>query len=197
MESRNDSDRGENHLNMEKLGEAVHYVCSNCKEEDRLGAVKLNKILYYSDMLHYAKTGRSITGASYAKRKRGPVAKQIVPAMENLRRWDRLDWTHVPVFEGARREFDARGKTNLSLFSADETEQIDEMIRFVCSQTAMEVSEFSEFSHTIVWEAADMGEDLPYDTFLVSWLEEPDEDRLQKAAAHLADLESQDSRVYG
>ena len=126
------------HLNMEKFEEAVHYICSTCTEEDRLGAVKLNKILYYSDMLHYAKTGASITGATYAKRQRGPAPKQIRPAMENLHRQMRLDWTHAPVFEGARREFDAHGDTNLALFSADEIKQIDAMIRFVCDQGAAE-----------------------------------------------------------
>ena len=79
------------HLNMEKFEEAVHYICSTCTEEDRLGAVKLNKILYYSDMLHYAKTGASITGATYAKRQRGPAPKQIRPAMEKSS-IGRCDW---------------------------------------------------------------------------------------------------------
>lgn len=181
------------HLKMEKLEEAVHYICSICTEEDRLGAVKLNKILYYSDMIYYAKTGTSITGASYAKRQRGPAPKQIRPAMEHLRQQMRLDWKHVPVFEGARREFDAHGETNLSLFSADEIKQIDAMIRFVCDQGAADVS---EFSHTIVWGAADIGEELPYDTFLVSYLREPDDAQLRQAAAHLADIEKQDGRVY-
>lgn len=194
MESRHYSDSGGTHLNMEKLEEAVHYVCSNCNEEDRLGAVKLNKILYYSDMINYAKTGESITGASYAKRQRGPAARQLWPAMEHLRERSRLDWTEVPVFEGARREFDAHGATNVDVFKPSELKQIDAMIRFVCDQGAAEVS---DFSHTIVWEAADMGEDLPYDTFLVSWLHEPDDKRLQKAAQHLAAVEVEDNRVYG
>jgi hypothetical protein len=181
------------HLNMEKLEEAVHYICSTCKEEDRLGAVKLNKILYYSDMLHYAKTGSSITGATYAKRQRGPVPKQVLPAMENLRHQGRLDWQNIPMFEAAKREFYAHGDTNLHIFPADETKQIDAMIRFVCDQSAEEVS---EFSHTVVWNAADLGEELPYDTFLVSYLHEPDEARLQQAADRLSEIERQDGRIY-
>ena len=181
------------HLNKAKLEEAVHYICRVCNEENRLGAVKLNKILYYSDMIHYAKTGKAITGASYAKRQRGPAARQVMTAMENLRRQGRLDWTHVPVFEGARREFDAHGNTDLDLFSAGEIKQIDAMIRFVCNQGAADIS---DLSHTIVWDAADMGEDLPYDTFLVSYLAEPDDERLEKAAAHLASIEKEDGRQY-
>ena len=81
----------------------------------------------------------------------------------------------------------------MSLFSADEIKQIDAMIRFVCDQGAADVS---EFSHTIVWGAADIGEELPYDTFLVSYLREPDDAQLRQAAAHLADIEKQDGRVY-
>src|SRR5689334_9411951 len=130
---------GDVHLNMVKLEEAIHYICSTCTAGDRLGAVKLNKILYYSDMVHYAKTGSSITGASYAKRQRGPVPKQVLPAIENLCRAARLDVRNISVFDMVRREYDSYGDTNLAVFSADEIEQINMMLRFVCDQSAEEV----------------------------------------------------------
>jgi Protein of unknown function (DUF4065) len=62
-------------VDMMRLEEAVLFICSTCLPEHQLGAVKLNKILYYSDMLHCAQTGRSITGATYVKRDTGASAE--------------------------------------------------------------------------------------------------------------------------
>jgi hypothetical protein len=180
-------------LDMEKLEEAIHYVCATCTAADRLGAVKLNKILFYSDMLHYAETGMSITGATYAKRQKGPVPKQVVPAIDNLVRAGRLTCRNISVFDMVRRQYDAHGDINIGAFSADEIDRINMMIRFVCDQTAEEVS---NLTHTIVWDAAEMGEELPYETFLVSYVEELTEERLARAGEKLGEIERLDGRVY-
>lgn len=161
-------------VDMRKLEEAVHYVCDNCEMADRLGAVKLNNIIYYADMDSYAETGRSITGATYIKQRRGPVPREILTAIENLKTAGRLDSQNVSVFDLVRREFNARGATDMDALSKDDIVRLDKMIRFVCKHSAEEIS---EISHTIVWDAADLGEVLPYETFLVSYLGEiTDED---------------------
>lgn len=183
----------ESGFDMVKLEEAVHYICSSVTADDRLGAVKLNKVLYYADMLHYAEHGESITGAAYAKRALGPVPKQVVPATANLERSQRLSVENVSVFDMVRREFTPHGSTNLSVFSSGEIERLNQMIRFVCGRTAAEIS---EFSHTIVWGAAEMGEELPYESFLVSYLDVPEENILAEAAITLADVEKKAGKVY-
>jgi len=154
-------------FHMNKLVEAVHYICSNVGPEDRLGAVKLNKILYYADMLSYARTDRAITGATYVKQFRGPVPTQVVAAIAQLESDTRLNVTHVSVFEALRRQFEAIGITDTKVFDAGELDTINETIRFVCGHTAPEIS---EISHHVVWKAADIGEVLPYDSFLVTSL---------------------------
>src|SRR6476659_9584602 len=113
-----------------------------------LGAVKLNKILYYADMLHYAHTGAPITGATYAKRQQGPVPKQVVPAIEHLVQASRLTCQNVSFFDFVKRKFDAHGDTDISVFSKEEIERLDDMIREIDKLTAAEVS---HSSHTIVW----------------------------------------------
>lgn len=169
-------------VNMAKLVEAVHFICSKCEASDRLGTVKLNKILYYSDMTHFAEIGSSITGATYEKRQRGPVPKEVLAAIDVLRKSGRLVTRNVSVFDHVRREFDASGQTDLSLFNSTEVERITNMIAFVCGHNA---SEISELSHTRVWEVADMGEELPYETFLVSHLGDADESDFAIARAAL------------
>jgi len=165
----NNTGRDEITFDMMKMEETIHFICSTCKPEDRLGAVKLNKILYYSDMTSFAETGKSITGATYAKRQNGPVPKQVTEAIDNLRRAGRLETRNVSVFEHVRRQFDARGATDVSIFHADEIARVGDMITAVCEHTANEIS---EISHTLVWRVADMGEDLPYESYFVSYLDD-------------------------
>ena len=50
-----------------KLKTVILYVCSRC-EPAQLGAVKLHKVLYFTDMLHYAHAGTAVTGATYRER---------------------------------------------------------------------------------------------------------------------------------
>lgn len=69
----------------EKLKAAILYACRRCGP-NRLGAVKLHKVLYYSDMLRYVQSGRSITGSTYRKRPLGPTCDQLLGTLKDLQR---------------------------------------------------------------------------------------------------------------
>jgi hypothetical protein len=174
-------------VDMMKLEETIHFICSTCEPKDRLGSVKLNKVLFYSDMTNYAETGKSITGATYVKRQRGPVPKQVVEAIDNLKKAGRLETRHVSVFEHVRREFDTSGNTDMKVFVPGEVERIAAMIQFVCGHSADGIS---EVSHTVVWEVADMGEELPYDSFFVSYLDDVTDVALSHAVKAVQRAES-------
>jgi uncharacterized phage-associated protein len=173
-------------LDMMRLEEAVLFICSTSRPEDQLGAVKLNKILYYSDMLHFAQTGKPITGATYIKRQRGPVPKEIVEAINKLKSAGRLTTSEVSIFDKTRREFGAVDEPSLKIFQHAELKMINDMISYVCGYNAQEIS---DISHTVVWEVADMGEELPYESFLVSYLGDVDEDDIRLALQIIADRE--------
>lgn len=178
---------------MKKMEEAVHYVCDNVTAQDRLGAVKLNKTLYYADMLHYAATGTSITGATYVKRFRGPVPTQVFAAIEQLEREGRLRVSHVSVFDAKKREFETAGETDTKVFERGELDRLNSAMRFVCDHTAPEIS---EISHHIAWRAADMGEVLPYETFLVTYLGDIDDSDIS-LAGHVLEDAAKEGRIYG
>ncbi len=56
----------------EKFVNAVLYFARNTDPES-LGPLKLNKLLYYSDFLHFKKYGRPITNDRYVRMEHGPV----------------------------------------------------------------------------------------------------------------------------
>jgi len=51
----------------EKLKEALHYVIARCNDPARLGAIRLNKIMWFSDCHAYRANGASITADAYVK----------------------------------------------------------------------------------------------------------------------------------
>jgi uncharacterized phage-associated protein len=59
-------------FNEKKFLNAVLFFAKNTNPK-QLGSTKLNKLLFYSDFLHYRRYGRSITGDRYVKFPHGPV----------------------------------------------------------------------------------------------------------------------------
>jgi hypothetical protein len=67
-----------------RLGELILFISQKSVDDPRFGAVKLNKLLFYSDALAYAKWGESITGTEYWNQREGPVPKRLVQVRTKL-----------------------------------------------------------------------------------------------------------------
>ena len=161
-------DPGEPKLDFERLVDVVHYVCSKC-DPSELGNVKLHKILYFADMLHFVDTGRALTGAEYQKQKFGPCARHLTKALCQLRdegriRIEKRDFygfkkmDYIPIEEP---RLDRLGNQNVIPL-------LDAVIEFVCRKSAKEIS---DLSHSAAWEAVAMGERIPY--YTAFWLKYP------------------------
>src|SRR5687767_11549584 len=62
----------------------VHYICWRCEDPRILGSVKLNKVLWYTDRIHYLRAGQPVTGATYVKQQSGPTARALSPVIAEL-----------------------------------------------------------------------------------------------------------------
>src|ERR1700716_1422278 len=78
-------DTTEFQLNRQKFREVVLFISKLCSP-DNLGAVKLHKIFYFSDMLQFAFEGHPITGSIYRKRAFGPTSDYLLAALHELQR---------------------------------------------------------------------------------------------------------------
>jgi hypothetical protein len=67
-----------------RLGELILFVCQKSVDDPYFGAIKLNKILFYSDFLAYARWGETITGAEYWNLPEGPAPKRLVQVRNSL-----------------------------------------------------------------------------------------------------------------
>jgi hypothetical protein len=142
-----------------KLKALILYAASKCSPS-QLGAVKLHKLLYYSDMLHYADVGTPITGATYRKRPYGPTCDSLLPVLRELEQAGAIKIRKVDYFGYSKAEYEAIEKPDLSRFSNEELSLVNEVIEFVCSENTAKT--ISELSHALPWEMVEFGDALPY-----------------------------------
>src|SRR5690242_6938392 len=114
-----------------KLKAVILYTCSKC-DSSQLGAVKLHKVLYFADMLHYAHVGAPITGATYRKRSFGPTCDQLLSTVSDLVRDRQLEMKEVEYFGFWKKEYVPLVAPETERLSQTERSLLDEVIEFVC-----------------------------------------------------------------
>ncbi len=147
-------------LDRQKLKDDVHYVCSKCDHAE-LGNVKLHKILYFSDMLHFQETGHALTGVEYQKQQFGPVARHLTWALRELESEGRIQVRDREYFGFAKKDFVSLQAPRMDRLGNKVPKLLDDVIDFVCARSAREIS---ELSHNAAWQTAEMGEIIPYFT---------------------------------
>ncbi len=164
-----------------KLKKVTHYICHKATDPSVLGSIKLNKVLWYSDAIHYIHHGKPITGETYVKRQHGPVPKHIVAVVDELVKEQKVARGKVDYFGHMKAEY-------ISIFAPDEIDStltatevqlIDEAFEHVCLEnTAMSIS---EQTHGVIWELAELGEEIPLYTVYASSVGEVDEGDIEWA----------------
>ena len=67
-----------------KMEELILHVAKEGEKDDKFGAVKLNKIIFYADFLSYLKRGKSITGQDYFALREGPAPQRLLPIRQKM-----------------------------------------------------------------------------------------------------------------
>jgi hypothetical protein len=174
-----------------KFKNLVLYVCTNC-DPDRLGAVKLNKVLYFADMVRFAGTGTPLTGARYRKRPHGPTTDALLPTLRELAQEGAIQIEEMDYFGYRKKVYIPRRAPDASFFNAQEKELIGDIIQFVCyNNTAKTIS---ELSHNAAWEAAEFGAEIPYHTAIYLFPSIVSEEAKEWARREVAEIETQRSQ---
>lgn len=145
----------------------VHYVLSRVDEPKKLGATKLNKVLWFIDTFSYRLNGESVSGDGvYVKRQYGPVPAKILETLRALEEEKAIHIRETTYFGKPKREFLALTAPSSDAFTEEERNLIDEVLEIICdSHTAASIS---DLSHDIIWDAAEMGEKIPLHAVLAA-----------------------------
>lgn len=172
-----------NQADMVKLREAVHFVCKKMAlRTDKLGAVKLQKIIWYFDVRSYQLLKKTVTGAKFIKNEYGPFTRDIGAAVKELVAANRL-FTDTEDFHGNdKTRFIGKGETDLSIFSDKEKRWLDEITTDVCENHS--ANSISERSHGAIWRMAEFGELIPFSASVIS-IRKPSQAAIEAARKEL------------
>jgi len=171
----------------QKFKELILYIAEKSADDPSFGDTKLNKLLFFSDMLHHAIHGTPISGAVYQKLEFGPAPRRLLP----VRREMASDKDVAVVRKGrayARTVTVNRRSADLRLFSTAEIDTIDDVIDLLRNHDATEVS---EMSHRLSagWQHGMMHEDIPYDSIFLSVTDQLTPHEIQRGQALAAELQ--------
>ena len=142
----------------QKLLAATHFIVDKCSNEpEKLGAIRLNKILWFADTFAFRHLKTQITDDTYVKRAKGPVPKNILWALDELKSENKISIQEPTGYLEPRR-FRSLSKPEEAILTAEEKQVLSGVIEAVLEHTANEIS---ELSHTNIWKAAEEGEEIP------------------------------------
>jgi hypothetical protein len=145
-------------MSANRLADLAHYLIWRC-DPAQLGATKLNKILWFSDLAHYRQTGRTITGATaYTKLPHGPVPKGIRGALSALETENKIATSTANYYGFPKTMFLAVERPDLSAFSPDEVMTIDAIAEVICGDHT--AASISRLSHNVLWDETEVGADM-------------------------------------
>lgn len=154
-------------FNASKFKELMLYVAEKSKTDERFGATKLNKILFFSDFLSYGLAGSPITGATYQKLVNGPAPKELKPIAREIVNEKSGVFIKRPWFNYTQTVLVPMRPANRHLFSAEDIDLVDDVIRDMAPRDASESSKLSH-DRSEAWQIAEIGEVIPYEAVFLS-----------------------------
>ncbi len=162
----------------ESLRELILYIAHKCQSHQKFGAVKLAKILFYSDFISFAKYGKSITGTQYKKLPLGPVPTAAKAVEASMVAENEIVVKHEGLPPYVQRRIIALREANLDdYFKPHDIALVDQIIEELSDLNASEVS---RRSHDLAWQVAGDYEVIPYEAVFI-YDRELDEHEITKA----------------
>jgi hypothetical protein len=148
-----------------KLRELILYLAKKCEGDLAFAKTKLCKLLFYSDFGAFVELGSSITGQPYVKLPNGPVPPRATRLLTKMEKAGELAMAKRSFHGHPQEKPMALREPDLSLFTGAEIALVDVVIDQLRDHNARGVS---DLSHDFIgWQAAAMGEEIPYETALV------------------------------
>jgi hypothetical protein len=146
-----------------KLKELVLYISARMAGDKSSGSIKRNKALAFADFSHYAKHGKSITGATYLKQQFGPAPRGVKRLEQEL--CDNDEAAQVIVQDGTRvqKMLFPKREADLDGFTGAEIASVADALDLLERMTGMEASDLSH-EEMLGWKYAREREEIPYET---------------------------------
>ena len=166
----------------DKLAALVHHIVHSC-DPKQLGAIRLNKTLWYIDVLAYQMRGEPVTGETYRRRQFGPVPGSIMPVLDALARDGKIVIQRAEYAYDTTKFFSMQEPDEDAL-TTDERRLVSVVLDALLERSANAIS---DMSHDVIWQAARNGQEIPLHATLVAVPGEVAPEMIQWADQKMAD----------
>ena len=145
-----------------RLDELIIYISEKSADDPNYGSTKLNKILFAADFYHYGYYGKSISRVEYQHIQNGPAPVAMKPALGQLQAQGRIDVIEKDHHGYNQKRIVAKDVPDLSSFTSEEIEFVDEFIEKFKPYNG---TELSNWTHELLpWLLTSHKERIPYES---------------------------------
>jgi uncharacterized phage-associated protein len=149
----------------QRLQELILYIADRLQGDTTFGKVKLAKILYFVDIESYRRHKKPVTGSAYVRLQHGPVPEHFLSILDEMESNRYIAIKEKPYFNRNQKRVISLKNADVSQFSGQDIQIVEEVIRQFEGRNA---TELSERSHGIAWRLAKPNEKISYESSLLS-----------------------------
>lgn len=164
----------------------VHHVIARVKDPSQLGAVKLNKCVWFTDGQSYLRTGSTLTGARYTKMPQGPVPKAMLPVLRELQDEGAIMVETVDYYGRGKRQYRSLKQPPEGVFDEETLDYIHEITDLIAEKHT--AASISEMTHGAAWKLASDGETLPFFAVLADELQDVTDEDIEWARGRMKEF---------
>jgi transcriptional regulator with XRE-family HTH domain len=127
----------------QKFKEVLLYVLSKVGAKPNVGETVIYKLLYFIDFNFYEKFEEQLIGATYMKNAYGPTPIEFSEITAQMISAGELECIQSKYFNYPQRKFLPLRKPDISFFSGQELQLIDDVLDKLSNMTAAAISEYS------------------------------------------------------
>jgi transcriptional regulator with XRE-family HTH domain len=148
--------------NLKKFKEVFLYIIGKVGSKPNVGESVLNKLLYFIDFDYYEKYEEQLIGATYIKNHFGPTPCELKKIVDEMKQTGEIEEVNSKFYTFDQKKYLPHRKPDLSLFSAQEVEHIDDVLCRLSDKTAAEISNYSHGD--VPWQIHKDGEPISYES---------------------------------
>lgn len=148
-----------------KFTELLLYVAGRLAGDRAGGATKLNKVIFFTEFTHVRRHGSAISGCEFQKLEHGPAPRQLLPVRRRLVESGDAEIVTEDFLGREQHRLVPRREADMSVFSEDERQTIDDVLAQLAGLTGTQVSELSH--EEPAWNLTEIGETIPYGAALL------------------------------
>lgn len=147
--------------NIIKFKEVLLYILNKVGSKPNIGESVIYKLLYFIDFNYYEKYEEQLIGATYIKNNYGPTPKEFIKIVDDMIKKGEIIKIDNEYYKFPQRKYLPRKAPDLSMLTALEAKEIDDVLEKLSDMNAAEISKYSH--EDVPWKTTENGKIIDYE----------------------------------